>query len=48
VGVIGAYIGGFLLRMGGLSSSGGVIGSIIVATVGALVLLWFVRLIKEA
>jgi uncharacterized membrane protein YeaQ/YmgE (transglycosylase-associated protein family) len=48
VGVIGACIGGFLFRMGGLSSSGGLIGSIIVATVGALVLLWFVRLIKKA
>jgi uncharacterized membrane protein YeaQ/YmgE (transglycosylase-associated protein family) len=48
VGVIGAYIGGFLFLMGCLSSSVGLIGSIIVATVGALVLLWFVRLIKEA
>jgi uncharacterized membrane protein YeaQ/YmgE (transglycosylase-associated protein family) len=30
------------------ASSGGLIGSIIVATVGALVLLWLVRLTEEA
>lgn len=38
IGVIGSYVGGFLFRQLGISSSG-TIGSIIVATVGAIVFL---------
>ena len=45
IGVIGAFIGGFLFRMLGLSA-GGMIGSIVVATVGAIVLVYVVRAIK--
>lgn len=39
VGVIGAYIGGFLLPLLGVSTYGS-LGSLISATIGALVLLW--------
>jgi len=39
VGVIGAYIGGFLLPLLGVSTHGR-LGSLISATMGALVLLW--------
>ncbi|MGE5124730.1 MAG: GlsB/YeaQ/YmgE family stress response membrane protein [Betaproteobacteria bacterium] len=47
IGVIGAFVGGFLFRLLGLSA-GGTIGSIVVATVGAIVLVWVVRAIKKA
>lgn len=45
IGVIGAYIGGFLFRQVGLAA-GGMLGSIVVATVGAVVLVVLVRTIK--
>ena len=48
VGVLGAFIGGFLFRSMGVHMGGGFFGSIIVATVGAVVLLFVVRLIKRA
>ncbi len=47
VGIIGAFVGGFLFRLIGLHA-GGTIGSIIVATVGAVVLVLVVRAIKKA
>jgi uncharacterized membrane protein YeaQ/YmgE (transglycosylase-associated protein family) len=46
VGVIGAFVGGFLFRLIGISA-GGTIGSIIVATIGAVVLVLVVRAIKK-
>ena len=39
VGIIGAVIGGFLLPLLGVATRGS-IGSLVSATVGALVLLW--------
>jgi uncharacterized membrane protein YeaQ/YmgE (transglycosylase-associated protein family) len=47
IGVVGAYVGGFLFRLLGISA-GGTIGSIIVATIGAVVLVYVVRTIKKA
>ena len=47
VGVIGAVVGGFLFGLLGLAA-GGLIGSIVTATVGAVVLLYLVRLFKQA
>jgi uncharacterized membrane protein YeaQ/YmgE (transglycosylase-associated protein family) len=47
IGVIGAFIGGFLFRLVGISA-GGTIGSIIVATFGAVVLVFVVKAIKKA
>jgi uncharacterized membrane protein YeaQ/YmgE (transglycosylase-associated protein family) len=47
VGVIGALLGGFLFSLLGISA-GGLLGSLIVATVGAIVLLFALRLIKRA
>lgn len=46
VGVIGAFVGGFLFRLLGIAA-GGTIGSIIVATIGAVVLVLVVRAIKR-
>ncbi len=45
VGVVGAFIGGKLI--GGMLG-GGLLGSIIVAVIGALILLFLLRLIKKA
>jgi uncharacterized membrane protein YeaQ/YmgE (transglycosylase-associated protein family) len=47
VGVIGAFLGGFLFRLIGVSA-GGTIGSLIVATIGAVVLVLVMRAIKKA
>lgn len=47
MGVIGAFIGGFLFRLVGISA-GGTIGSIIVATIGAVVLVFVVKTLKKA
>jgi uncharacterized membrane protein YeaQ/YmgE (transglycosylase-associated protein family) len=46
VGVIGALLGGFLFGLLGLSANG-LIGSLVTATVGAIVLLFLLRLIKR-
>ena len=46
VGVIGAIIGGFLFGMLGLSANG-LIGSLLTATVGAIVLIAGLRAIKK-
>jgi uncharacterized membrane protein YeaQ/YmgE (transglycosylase-associated protein family) len=48
VGILGALIGGSLFRVLGLSTGGGLLGAIIVATLGAVVLIFVVRLIKRA
>jgi len=39
VGVIGAYVGGGLFSLFGLSTSGGFLGALVVATVGAVAFL---------
>lgn len=46
VGVVGAYLGAFIFRLLGLSF-GGFIGALVVATVGAVVLLAIVGLIRS-
>jgi uncharacterized membrane protein YeaQ/YmgE (transglycosylase-associated protein family) len=46
IGVIGAFVGGFLFRLVGISA-GGTLGSIIVATIGAVVLVLIVRAIRR-
>ena len=48
VGIIGALLGGWIFGKLGISAGGGLIGAIIVAFVGAVVLLLLLRLIKRA
>jgi len=48
VGIVGAMIGGWVFGLVGVFPGGGLIGSILVAFVGACILLWIVRLIKRA
>ncbi len=48
LGIIGAFIGGFLMKvMGGHGVTGFNLWSIIVATFGAVVLIWVVRTIQS-
>lgn len=47
IGVLGAFVGGFLFRLVGISAYG-TIGSVIVATIGAIVLVWVVGMLKKA
>ncbi len=46
VGVIGALIGGFVFNQLGVST-GGMLGSLISATVGAVILLFLLKLIRR-
>ena len=48
LGIAGAIVGGFLLHLLGLYSSGGLISEIIVATIGAVFLIWLSRKLKKA
>jgi len=48
VGIVGAFIAGWLLPRIGIVIGGGILGSIINATIGAVVLLVIVGLIKRA
>lgn len=47
IGVIGAFLGGWLFRTLGIAA-GGLIGSLVTATIGAVLLLFLIRLIKKA
>jgi uncharacterized membrane protein YeaQ/YmgE (transglycosylase-associated protein family) len=46
--VIGALLGGFLFRTFGVTAGGGLLGGLIVATIGAIVLSFVLRLVKKA
>jgi len=43
VGIIGAFIGGFLFSLLGITTYG-ILGSLITSTIGAVILLWLMRL----
>lgn len=47
VGVIGALIGGFLFSNAGATVGGDLLGSLLIATIGAIVLIVLLRLIKR-
>jgi uncharacterized membrane protein YeaQ/YmgE (transglycosylase-associated protein family) len=47
LGIVGAVVGGWLLGALGIYA-GGLIGTILVAIVGAIFLIWLSRLIKKA
>ena len=46
INLIVGVLGGWLFSLVGLQSTGGIIGSLIVSTFGAIVLLWFVALMN--
>jgi uncharacterized membrane protein YeaQ/YmgE (transglycosylase-associated protein family) len=47
LGILGSVLGSWIFGALGLMSGGGIIGSLVVSTVGAVALLWLVRLIKK-
>ena len=48
IGMVGAVIGGWIFNLLGIYPGFGIIGSIFVAIVGAVILLWLVRQFKKA
>jgi len=47
LGIVGAVVGGWLMGMLGIYA-GGLIGTIVVAIIGAVFLIWLSRLLKRA
>lgn len=47
VGLLGGVIGGWVYGLLGLSSSGGIWGSLVMAVIGAVILLFIVSKIKK-
>ena len=47
VGIIGAFIAGALFPRLGFNLGGGILGSIIAAAIGAIILLFVVRLVRR-
>jgi len=47
LGIVGAFVGGWVLGLVGVTA-GGFIGRVITATIGAVLLVFLVRLIKKA
>lgn len=47
VGILGAFLGSFTFNALGISIAAGILGSIITATVGAVILLFLIGLIKK-
>lgn len=48
IGAIGAFLGGWLFKLLGVSMGGGILGSLATAVVGAVALIYVMRLIKKA
>jgi uncharacterized membrane protein YeaQ/YmgE (transglycosylase-associated protein family) len=48
LGILGGFLGGWIFGRLGIWPAGGMIGSIIVAFVGAVILVWITRLLKKA
>jgi len=48
LGIAGGIVGGFVAHLLGLYPSGGPISSIVVAILGAVLLIWISRMIKKA
>ena len=48
IGIAGALIGGFVMRMLGGTGEGGTIYTILVAILGGVILTWLVRQLKKA
>mgnify|MGYP005838494733 FL=1 len=40
LGLIGAFVGGFLFGLLGIQGNAGFLGSIVVATIGSVILIW--------
>jgi len=47
LGIIGAVVGGWVMSVVGINA-GGFVGTILVAILGAVILIWITRLLKKA
>jgi uncharacterized membrane protein YeaQ/YmgE (transglycosylase-associated protein family) len=47
VGILGAFVGGWLFGVSGIGASYGIVGAIFGATVGAVVLLLVIKLLRR-
>lgn len=47
LGIVGAWLGGYLFTVFGLTA-GGIIGRLLMSVIGAMLLLFLIRLIKKA
>ena len=47
LGIIGSVVGGWVFNFFGLSTDGGIIGSLVTALAGAVIILYVARLIKK-
>jgi uncharacterized membrane protein YeaQ/YmgE (transglycosylase-associated protein family) len=48
VGIVGAFVAGLILPRVGLAFGGGVLSAVIHATIGAVIVLFLIRLVKRA
>jgi uncharacterized membrane protein YeaQ/YmgE (transglycosylase-associated protein family) len=48
LGIVGSFVGRWVFGKLGIATSGGFIGQLLVSLVGALILLFLVRLVKSA
>lgn len=48
VGIVGSFIGGWLFGQFGLFTGSGIVGTILGATIGAVILLLLLRLVRRA
>jgi uncharacterized membrane protein YeaQ/YmgE (transglycosylase-associated protein family) len=48
LGIAGGVVGGFIVHLLGIYPSGGSISSIVVAILGAVLLIWISRMLKKA
>ena len=48
VGILGAFVAGLIFPVIGLGFGGGIVGAVIHATLGAVILLFLIKLVKRA
>lgn len=48
LGILGAFVGGWVFNMLGIGAGGGMVGSIVVAFIGACILIGISRALKRA
>lgn len=47
LGIVGGWLGGWLFGQLGIRIGSGMLGALIVAVIGAVLLIWIIRLIKR-
>ena len=47
IGIVGGVIGGWLMSLLGIQGTGGILPQLVVAIIGAIVLIWVISLFKK-